>query len=141
MRYVDSSVLVSAITSERETLTAQRFLARAAGGELVVSAWGLTEVAAALSMKVRMRLLRPRERAAAQGVFDVMVRESFIVVPVPPNAFDHSARLCVRATTALRAGDALHLAVSHLAGATLHSFDKGLVRAAGSLGLPASLVR
>jgi len=141
VRYVDSSVLVSAVTSERETLVAQTFLGTAEGGPLVVTPWSLTEVAAALSMKLRMRLLKPKERLAAQDNFDATVSESLTVVPIGPRAFELAERLCRRGATALRAGDALHLAVAEQIGATLHTFDKGLARAAESLGVSAALVR
>jgi uncharacterized protein len=141
MRYLDTSVLVAAITNERDTAAAQRCLASAAADEVVaISDWVLTEVASALSAKVRMRALSAIDRRRAAEAFELMVARSFTTLPVTSAAFAAAAVFAEQHRSGIRAGDALHLAVAAAAGATVHTLDKGLVRSAKAVGVAAVLV-
>jgi len=53
MLYVDTSVLVSALTNETDTSLWQTWLAEQDAPELAISDWTVTEFAAALSNKLR----------------------------------------------------------------------------------------
>src|SRR5689334_18812076 len=65
MLYVDTSVIVSALTNEADTVLSQTWLARQEASELTVSDWTATEFASALSMKLRTGGLGAGHRAAA----------------------------------------------------------------------------
>ena len=66
MRYVDTSILVAALTRESRTKDMQDWLAARPVETLRISDWTVTEFSAALSMKVRMQILTPHERATAR---------------------------------------------------------------------------
>jgi hypothetical protein len=59
MQYVDTSVLVAALTNQRDTAHMQSWLARQPGGNLVVSEWVAAEFSAALSIKLRTVRSKP----------------------------------------------------------------------------------
>jgi hypothetical protein len=52
-QYLDTPVLLAALTNERETARMQNWLAQQTQGDLVVSEWVATEFSAALSVKLR----------------------------------------------------------------------------------------
>ena len=137
---LDSSVLVSALTNEAATARAQTFLAEPDRGSLGVSAWAITEVAAALSIKVRTGHLDADLRNRAFASFTRMLEESLEVLPVSVPAFSAAAGYAGQSALGLRAGDALHLAVAAEQGATLVSLDRRLVEAARALGVAAELL-
>jgi predicted nucleic acid-binding protein len=139
MRYLDTSVVVAAITNEPDTKAAQRALGP--GDDLAISDWTLTEVASALSIKQRTRSLTGRDRDQAAKAFEILVATSLMVLPVNRSEFVSAAAYLADPTTGLRAGDALHLAVLSAAGATLHTFDRSFAAAARKLGSAAVLVR
>lgn len=57
MLYLDTSLLVAALTREPRTAAIQKWLATQNPEQLAISDWTVTEFSAALSMKVRMRAL------------------------------------------------------------------------------------
>lgn len=142
--YLDTSVVVAAITREPHTDRA-RGLLTAPAADLVISDWTVTEVSAALSMKQRMGALRGADREAALRVFRRLARESLVMEHLSPADFARAAALADAAGTAvgasdmagpaIRAGDALHLAVVERIGAVLATFDSAMARAAVGLGL------
>lgn len=140
MLYVDTSILVAALTSESLTADAQDWLGRQQAGELAISDWVMTEFSAALSMKLRGGFLPAPDRAEALAVFSEMAEASFHVLPVTISDFRVAARFADQHSTGLRAGDALHLAVASNHGARIRALDKGLVAAAQALGISAALI-
>lgn len=140
MLYVDTSILVAALTNESQTADAQDWLGRQQAGELAISDWVMTEFSAALSMKLRGGYLQIPDRAEALAVFSEMVDASFHVLPVTIPDFRVAARFADQHSTGLRAGDALHLAVAANHGARIRALDKGLVAAAQALGISAALI-
>ena len=62
MRYVDTSLLVAALLNEESTAVAQRWLGAQPAGKLAVIDWAITELSAALSMKLRTGELEPPQR-------------------------------------------------------------------------------
>lgn len=137
MWYVDTSVLVAALTHEPRTEEVQEWLAAQAAGELALSDWVVTEFSAALSIKVRTGQVRPADRVDALAVFTEMVEMSFHVLPITHTDFRVAARFADQHATGLRAGDALHLAVAANHGARIRALDRALVAAAGKLGVSA----
>jgi len=140
MLYVDTSVLVAAMTNEPRTAEMQEWLAGQGAGQLAVSDWVMTEFSAALSVKLRTGQLEPAHRADAMAVFAELVEASFEVLSVSSLDFHTAGRFADQYTTGLRAGDALHLAVAYNHGARVRTLDQTLVTAAGALGVSAELL-
>lgn len=139
MRYLDTSLVVAAVTNENGTAAAQRILA-SADDDLAISDWVITEVSAALSLKVRAGVLAETHRRVARSAFARLADSSLHVLPVTAADFRSAADLAERHKTGLRAGDVLHLAVATASGAAVYTLDKGLARAARSMRLATVLV-
>ena len=140
MRYLDTSLIVAALTAESDTWSAQRSLAEAPAEPLLISDWVVTEFAGALAAKLRAGKLDPNEADVAARAFSALEAESFTRISVTDSDFASAAGLASSREVALRAGDALHLAVARAADATVYTLDKGLHRAAAGLQLPSVLV-
>lgn len=139
MPYLDTSLLVAALTPERRTGEIQRWLAMQVPESLVISDWTVTEFSAAVSMKVRMRQLDAVARADVLAVFTRLIRETFSVLPLTRDDFREAARLADLHETGLRAGDALHLGIVANRGERLLSLDRVQVKAATATGISARL--
>jgi predicted nucleic acid-binding protein len=140
MHYLDTSVLVAAMTRETRTATTQRWLGAQAAGSLAISDWVITEFSAALAMKLRLGALETAHRAEALRVFTTLVDESFHVLGTSAMEFRVAAKYADQHKTGLRAGDALHLAIAAGHGAGLVTLDRKLAAAARSLGVSCRMV-
>lgn len=140
MPYLDTSVLVAALTAEAETARIQAWIAAQDSDDLIVSPWVVTEFSAALSIKVRMGQLGADHHGRALRAFSQLVTESFVMVPISDYAFREAARLADRSESGLRAGDALHLAIAAGEGLVLATLDRKLTEAGRMLGIPTALV-
>lgn len=138
MNYLDTSVLVAALTPENITDRVQRWLAEQPAESLCLSDWVLTEFASALSIKIRTGQFEPRHRALAKAELTRLVHESLECLAATRATFTAAAHLCDRDDLALRAGDALHLAICVEHGHTMITLDKTLARAAEHVGVPAA---
>jgi predicted nucleic acid-binding protein len=138
MFYLDSSVVVSAVSAELATETVVKWLA--AEEEILTSDWLFTEAVAALSQKRRMQIISPDEHVQALEALHSQFSEAFASVPVTRRDFRLAARFAEKAETRLRAGDALHLAIASTAGATIVTLDKGQARAGELLRVPILLL-
>lgn len=137
MEYLDTSLLVAALTNERRTNDVQAWLAGQPGGQLTVSDWVVTEFSGALSIKLRSGALQTSHRADALAMMTTLCEQSFAVLPVDRRDFRTAAHLANQFETGLRSGDALHLAVAFNRGMRIQSLDQGLVNAAHKLGVSA----
>ena len=141
MIYIDTSVLVSALTKEARTVLSQSWLAAQEAAELTISDWTVAEFASALSLKLRMGTLNEEYRAAALSEFARLSAETLRVLPVARADFHFAARFADQWRLNLRAGDALHLAICADHGAFLCTFDSRLAEAAVHAGVPLRTVK
>ena len=65
MLYLDTSLLVSALTNEAETERMQGWLGQQQADDLAISDWVQTEFSSALSIKLRAGQIGAAHRAAA----------------------------------------------------------------------------
>lgn len=139
-QYVDTSVLVAALTNERETARMQNWLAAQTKGDLVIGEWVATEFSAALSIKLRTGQIETGHRADALAMFARLRAENFETLPVGALEFRTAATYADQHVLGLRAGDALHLAICARHGATLCTLDRRLSQAGPSLGVKTALL-
>jgi len=140
MLYLDTSLLVAALTNEAETERMQSWLSQQAEDNLVISDWVATEFSSALSVKLRAGNIEAAHRAEALAMFTRLAADSFTVVPVSRAQFRTAARFADQHTLGLRAGDALHLAICADRGATLCTLDQRLSEAGSALGVRTMLL-
>ena len=135
MLYLDTSLLVAALTNETETQRMQNWLGEQEVDELAISGWVATEFSSALSIKLRTGQISAAHRADALALFARLGTDSLTVVAVSRLQFRTAARFVDQYELGLRAGDALHLAICADHGATLCTLDRRLGEAGPAVGV------
>jgi hypothetical protein len=135
MIYLDTSVLVAALTNEAGTGRIQEWLGVQIPENLAVSDWVATEFSSALALKLRSGQLAAGHRAEALAIFAGLCRDSLVMLPVSRAQLRAAARFADQHRLGLRAGDALHLAICADLGAELCTLDRRLAEAGPALGV------
>ena len=138
--YLDTSAVVSLLAAEPNSKRLAAWLRDNEAAGLAISPWVDTEVASALSQKVRMGQLSSEQRAAAGIEWQRLRTGSLVLLPIGDDAFETAASFAARHDLNLRAGDALHLAVAAAHGCTLVVLDRKLAKAAAKLGVPVAAI-
>jgi uncharacterized protein len=139
--YVDTSILVPLFLNEPYSVAAVDWYARERS-ELVAAAWCIPEFASALGIKQRTGAIDAEQARGAWARFERMVAADLRLLPVEPANFHRAAELVLDAASALRAGDALHLACAEAAGAKqMATLDDVLRRNAQRLGIKPVVLR
>lgn len=128
--YLDTALLVASLVHEPGTEVAHQFLRNAADQAWLISTWVETELASALAMQCRRGAISPAERDEAWQRFQTLRDGRLQVLELTAADFDAAARLCLAEAPALRAGDALHIALCQRQKCQLVSFDQAMCAAA-----------
>lgn len=141
MVYVDTSVMVPLFLNEPHSVAAADWYSREKS-ELVAAAWCVPEFASALGIKQRTGAIDVQQAQGAWARFERMVAADLRLLSVTPANFQRAAELVLDAASALRAGDALHLACAEAAGAKrIATLDDVLSRNAKRLQIKQVVLR
>lgn len=141
MLFLDTSLLVAALTPEVLSARVQAWLSEREPADLAVSDWTIAEMSSALSIKLRTRQLDFSQRAAALAAFNRMIANSVAILPVASAHFRTAAAFAGHHTLSLKASDALHLAIAADNGGAIVTLDHRLADAGPPLGVMTQLIR
>lgn len=139
MRYVDTSVLLAFLLPEPGSNAAEAFM-MSEGAPLAISSWSEAELLSALGIKLRMGQIREEDAHRTIDAYTQLLAPALRRLAIHDADHRDAILLLDGWKTALRAGDALHLAIANAHKATVFTFDKGMAKAALSLGISVELL-
>ena len=134
MIYLETSVLGAIFFRESGAANLVAKLESQRKAKLMISAWTLTEMASIGGIKQRTGAIDAETRQQAIANFQRFASMHLVTVEIDPADF-RTAAVLIESPTALRAGDALHLAIARRVGARVASLDHKLCSAIKVLGL------
>ena len=134
--YLDTSVLGALFFREPTAPAILAHLETVDKEELCVSAWNLAEMASVGALKERTRNIDAAGRAAGLAAFNRFVSDSLHLAEVESGDFRVAVLLLDTPALALRAGDALYLAIVRRLRASLATLDTRQSIAANHCGIP-----
>lgn len=139
MLYLDTSPLVSAVSSEEATARVHDWLAQQADN-LAISDWTVLEFASAAAAKQRNGEITATDRSHALTWFEQFRDGTAELWAVRTTAFRRATELINVVGVKVRAADALHLAIAEEHGATLCTLDKEQAEAGEAAGISTRLL-
>ncbi len=133
--YLDASVLVALFTRDRLSARADAFL-RANMPVLIVSNFAAAEFSSALARRVRTGEMRADEARLAFSNFDAWTARSTQHAELVAADVTAAQAFLRRLDLALRAPDALNIAIALRLAADLATFDDKMAASAVALGTP-----
>ena len=137
MLYLDTSVVLALFVREPMSESIGKWVASRRQPQ-AFSDWGLTECASALGIRLRRGEIDADSATRAFRAIATFANESCELIASAGHHQKEAQRLLARFDLPLRAGDALHLAISQHVQATLVTCDKQLMAAAKAIGAKAS---
>ena len=110
--YVDTSAWVALFANESSAAGVRQWMLSHQDAVLCSAQWCVTEFASALSVKVRYGSIDQAQADVAWAEFEQLFDGGVKLIPVEPQDFSTAAMLCRVTQSAMRSGDALHLAVA-----------------------------
>jgi predicted nucleic acid-binding protein len=142
MHYLDTSVIAALLLRDPESDRVEKMLRTPLAGEtLLLSWWTGVEVFSAIARRLRMRQIGAQGAARARLAYEQQFVANHAVIGIAAADFDRARQLLSVDGTALRGGDALHLAIAvnhHVT--SFRTLDKVLRRAAQQTGLHAPAI-
>lgn len=135
MIYLDTSALGALFFREPAAAAVLSRLESVDNGGLCVSAWALAEMTSVGAIKERTGSIDSAGRMECLAAFNRFVSDSVILVEVEPGDFRTAVVLLDTPALALRAGDALHLAIARRLRAGLATVDARQALAARHYGM------
>lgn len=132
--YLDSSVVLPTLVGEPASPSVDAFMSTVEQ-ELLVSDFAAAEVASALSRLVRTGRIQASDGAACLADFDVWRAAMTILAEIHAADLRLAGVYVRRFDLALRAPDALHLAIAHRLDVALVTLDRRMAAAARELGV------
>lgn len=140
MRYIDTSVIVSALVPENTSERATEWLALQPFATLLITPWVTVELSAALARKVRTGRLSEADRDSALVEYHTGLLPNLAIYPIELGHYLIAAEISGQHAAAIRGPDALHLAVASAYDAPLCTFDRRLAAGAATLGYDVELI-
>ena len=138
--YLDTSVLVAALTNAARGDAVRAWMAAREGGGFSSSQWVRTDFSSALAMKLRGGFTTGGQRAAALSLFTQAYMGTFRALPITDSHYRAAAAYLDHWELGLRSGDALHLAIAAGHGETFCTLDRRMAEVGQQLGLATILV-
>ncbi|CAK0777143.1 PIN domain-containing protein [Gammaproteobacteria bacterium] len=140
MHYIDTSVLMAYLVPEKYSTQAEEALRNPAHYPLALSTWTKTELVSAFGIKCRTGQISEDQMLDALAQYE-MLSGYFVHIQVLDEDYKSAMNFLKNWRIGLRAGDALHLAVTQRHSCVILSLDERLVKAGAHLGITTKYLR